>query len=201
MSLGNHLRARSILYLGAQSISESSDGATGYNSDEFARLFHTWAVCEWHLRNLDCAEVLFDHALRLTDSGEDGSEIRSLVLYSIARFLFHAREDSILAQHCVCLSLKESTMPGGSSKIWQLWSDIAHAMENESLSDECIRQAKRLQNEEETSDISRMLGMRAPLPGVDSISIPSRTRPALQQMVRRAPWYHKIFSLGKRRNE
>jgi len=188
MSLDNHHRARSILFLGAQSLSQSPDGAMG-NSDEFSKLYHTWGVCEWHLENLDRAEILFDHALRLTDSGEGGSEIRTLVLYSIARFLFHAREDYILTQHCVCLSLTETAVPGfvGRSRIWSLWADVAMAMDNERLSQHCTYQANKVQTEEETLAHSCMLDVNMPSNGMPTVA-----GPAIHQLLRRAPWHHKI---------
>lgn len=182
MSLDNHSRARSILYLGAQSLSESADGAIGESSG-FALLFHSWAVCEWTLGNLDRAEVLFDHALRLTASGETGSEIRSLIMLSIARFLYHARQDYSLGQHCVCLSLTESTMPGGSSSIWLLWGDIANAMNNQYLYKQCLDQAEKVSIEEEEScDISRLLEVMPTVSGI-----------AMNNLLRKSPWHQKIF--------
>lgn len=188
MSINNHFRARSILFLGAQLLSQSPDGAMG-NSDEFSKLYHTWGVCEWHLENLDRAETLFDHALRLTDSGEGGSEIRTLVLYSIARFLFHAREDYILTQHCVCLSLTETAVPGfgGRSRVWSLWADVAMKMDNVSLSQHCMFQAEKVRTEEESLAQSGMLDVNMPSNGMPTVA-----GPVIHQLLRRAPWHHKI---------
>lgn len=188
MSLDNHYRARSILFLGAQSLSQSPDGATG-NSDEFSRLYHTWGVCEWHLKNLDRAETLFDHSLRLTDSGEGGAEIRTLVLYSIARFLFHAREDYVLAQHCVCLSLTETAVAGfgGKSRMWSLWADVATAMDNARLSQHCRDQAEKVRTEEDGSARTGMWDVEMP-----PIGMPTVSGPAMHRLLRRAPWHHKI---------
>lgn len=202
MSLGNHLRARSIFFRGAQSLSESPDGAIG-NNEELARLYHSWAICEWHLDNPDRTEVLFDHSLRMMDSGEDGSESRSLVMFSIARFLFHARQDQSLAQHCVCLSLTESIMPGGSSKIWRLWSKIADAMNNDHLKKECLEQVEKLRQAEKVSDISRVLEMdmssksirrRGGVSSSSSTSSSSSMAGPAKRLLRRTPWYLKIYN-------
>jgi len=179
MSHDNHFRARSIFYLGAQSLSESSHGATR-RSSEFAKLYHSWAVCEWHLNNLDRAEVLFDHALRLTDSGDDGSDIRSLILSSIARFLFFARADNILAQHCVCLSLEENRK---NLKSWLLWSEIASAMDNRKLCQECVNQAEKLCQSDSN--------------GMCESTIFPLNEAEYQKMLRRAPWHSEISSSTK----
>jgi len=181
MSLHNHRSARSILFQGAQSLSQSPDGGMG-NSIEFAKLYHTWAVCEWHLKNLDRAETLFDHALRLTDSGEGGSEIRTLFLYSIARLLLHAREDYTLAQHCICISLSETAVPGLSvkSEMWNLWADIAMKLDNTKLVSHCKNQAEKVRMEKE--------GMNKP----EILDISSSSGSTIHQLLRKAPWHHRI---------
>jgi len=183
MSSGNYRRAKSILFLGAQSLSESSDGAE--QSDEFARLYHSWAVCEWHLGNLDRAEVLFDHGLRLTDSGSDGSESRALILYSIARFLFYARNDCSLAQHCIGLSLTENLTPGGNAGIWLLWAKVARAMCNDELQEQCLRQADELNKKEDSAN------------GSFPVDIKSL---GMSKMLRRAPWQYKIQSPSREKD-
>ena len=174
MSSGNHERARSILFLGAQSIAECSDGAR--QSDEFARLYHSWALCEWHLGNLDRAEKLFDHSLRLIESGADGAENRSLVLYSIARFLFHARSDLTLSQHCIGLSISENLTPANDAGIWLLWANVAKEMENDSLRKQCLAQFNTL-NENHNN--------RASFPAEMSGF-------GMNKMLRRAPWQFKL---------
>ncbi len=176
MSINNFIRARSILFIGAQSCSESSDGSL-HNSN-LSRLYHTWAICEWHLGNLDRVEVLFDHSLRVTDSGTEGSEMRALILLSIARFLFHAREEYSLAQHCISLSLAENTKSHFS---WILWARIAEKMGNESLSKSCREEAAKIQ-------------------GAANETFPSVKHGVINQMLRRAPWHHKIFNMKEHRS-
>lgn len=174
MSLGDYNRARSILFLGAQSVSESSNGSL--HNDKFARLHHTWAICEWHLGNLDRTEVLFDHSLRLIDAGIRGSEARSMIFLSIARFLFSARQDYSLAQHCVSLSLTENTRSQAS---WILWSKIAAIMGNEQLSQSCKVEAEKLIDQ--------------PIERSDALATVNNQK--MNQMLRRAPWHHKIFEI------
>jgi len=192
MSVGKYADAQSILYRGAQAMSISADGGLE-NHRGMAQLFHTWAVCEWHSDNLSRSEVLFDHALRLTDAGNDGSKIRSLVLFSIAQ-LEYFRDEYELAQHCVALCLKENVLPGGNSRIWSLWADIALAMENGSLAQKCLEQAEILKKDEETGGVEslgRLLELTRPASGAEPAG--RSNGPAMQHLMRRDPWFDKIF--------
>lgn len=167
ISLGYFKRAQSILFLGAQFLAESSKGSL--QNDELAKLYHSWAICEWHLGDFDRTETLFDHALRVTDAGPKGAPMRSHIMYSLARFLHHARKEYSLAQHCVCLALSENSSPGGIVDIWILWSKIANAMGNKDLQRQCLVQADRLDNA--TNDaLPRLSG----------------------EMLRRAPWQYRM---------
>ena len=168
ISLGCFKRAQSILFLGAQSLAESSSGSL--QNEELAKLYHSWAICEWHLGDLDRTEILFDHALRVTDAGPKGTPLRSLIMYSLARFLHHARKEYSLAQHCVCLSLSENSAPGGNAGIWLLWSSIAKSMGNKDLQNQCLVQADRL-DKDAHDDLPRLSG----------------------DMLRRAPWQYKML--------
>ncbi len=175
MSIKNFSRARSILFNGVQSFSESSDGSL--HNTNLSRLYHTWAICEWHLGNLGRAEVLFDHSLRVTHAGAEGAEMRSLTLFSIARFLFHAREDYSLAQHCISLSLTENTRSYSS---WILWAKIAEKSGNEALATSCKQEAEKIQDAEKQT----LTGMN---------------NGAINPMLRRAPWHHKIFKMKEQK--
>ena len=182
MAQGNLDEARGTLFLGAQMISESSDGDLGGSQRGLAELFHTWAVCEWKLGNPNRAEVLFDHALRVTDGGESGSPLRAYILHSIAK-LEHHRGEHHLAQHCIGLCLKEDAMPGGNSQVWDLWEEVASDMGNDSLAEDCAKQAE-LERKKEGSDV---VG--------DPTADLSRHMKELQMqhMMRQDPWYHKLF--------
>jgi tetratricopeptide (TPR) repeat protein len=173
MRSGNYKRARSIFYLGAQSLSEAKDGAIPLDQS-FSRLFLSWAVCEWHLGNWERAEVIFDHALRLTEESDEGLELRSLLLFSIARFLYHARKDYPLAQHCICLCLKDNRPFNHKVNVWYLWSRVAEAMNNKSVSDSCLREVDILEKEK------RKLN-----------DLPQLNSKDMQQLLRRAPWDSK----------
>lgn len=175
MRLGNYKRARSIFYLGAESLSEAKDGAISLNQS-FARLFLSWAVCEWHLENFDRTEVLFDHALRLTEETEEGLELRSLLLSSIARFLYHARKDYPLAQHCICLCLKDNPTFINKVEVFHLWSKVSGAMNNKSVSDSCLRQVDMLTEEKNRLN-----------------NFPQLSSKDIQQLLRRAPWENKAI--------
>lgn len=190
MSLGNYGQARKILFRGAQAASKSADG--GLNGRRgLAELFHTWAACEWHLGKLPRAEVLFDHALRLTEAGEQGCQLRSFILYSIASLEFY-RGEYLLAQHCVGLCMKENAMPGGKSLVWELWGDIALAMGNSRLVEECRHHAKlELEHEEQ-----------GPASFINSVPRASgRTGANIDRFsFRRDPWQVKLFGLERTAN-
>jgi hypothetical protein len=186
--------AQSILFRGAQSVTESSDGSVDCKMG-LAGLFHTWGICEFHLGNIARAEQLFNDAIRVTGSGEADSNIRSLILYSMARLEFHKGE-YLLAQHCVGLCMKENLLPGGNSRIWFLWADIARKMENEKLMNRCREQAFLRMKEEEggaASDLSRIFEERAS----SSSSSPGRMGSAMKDMFRRTPWYSKVCAPGR----
>jgi len=192
MCSGNYEEARQVLFRGAQAMSSSSDGSFGFRGG-LAELYHTWAICEWHLGDLSRAEVLFDDAMRLVDSGDDGAKLRSFILYSVARLEFF-RGEYELAQHCVGLCLKENAMPGGNSEIWDLWADVASAMDNEELVRQCNEQAVALKKEERDNgfdDLSRILGQSKPN------GLSTMVGAASQPLMRRDPWHDKIFGQKK----
>ena len=184
MSRGDHARAKSILYLGAQQLSEATDVAP--KGDELARLYYTWALCEWHLDNYDRTEKLFDQALRMTNVGEKGSDARSMILHSLARFFYEARADYILAQHSICLALKETVTPGRYPQMWTLWAEISEAQGNDGLAKSCRDQlAKDLDTiDAESNDMS-------------SSSLPMMTAPAMRNMLRKAPWFYKLAGVSE----
>ena len=62
--------ARKILFRGALKLSQAGGD---HERHGLAELYHTWAVVEWNLDEVDRAEVLLDHALRLTPAGAEGS--------------------------------------------------------------------------------------------------------------------------------
>lgn len=193
MKRKNFLEAQSILSKGAQSaigddssLVNNKDNAVGGGNSGLARLFHTWGVCEYHLGAYSRAEKLFDNALRVTGSEEGDSAMRSLVLYSMAR-LEYSREEYLLAQHCIALSLKENLLPGGNYLTWKLWSQIAEKMGNEELATRCKEQAKLRREEERggaVSDLSRLFGEKNDKSSHNRL--PDRTGSAMQDMFRNA---------------
>jgi tetratricopeptide (TPR) repeat protein len=142
MSRGNYAQARNILFRGAQALSQSSDGGLG-NGRGLAQLYVAWAVAEWRLENISRTEVLFDHALRLTEAGEGGAEMRSYILHAMAFLEYQERGNFYLAQHCIGLCLKENRYPGGNAQVWKLWADIAHDMGSERLEENCLDEAEK----------------------------------------------------------
>ena len=192
MSHGDYKAARRILYRGATAMSQTAEGGMG-SSCGLAELFHTWAVCEWHLNEIGRAEVLFDHALRMTNAGDEGSKLRSFILYSMAR-LEHFRDENLLAQHCIGLCLKENFMPGGNSKIWELWADVAAAMNNDQLAEECLRHAEKARSHENKNgpySLLRLLESSSPEASMSGLS--RMKGQDMVQLMRRDPWHHKIF--------
>jgi len=172
-------------------MSQSCDGGFG-SQRGMAEMFLTWAVCEWHLGNLSRAEVLFDHALRLTNAGEEGSQLRSFIFYAIAG-LEYEREEYHLAQHCIGLCLKENLMPGGNSKIWSLWADVATKMGNDKLAAECVDQSERASAQEHDGKvgISCLLSLNGP--GASSSGLSRMKGPDMQSIMRREPWHFELF--------
>lgn len=189
MSLGEYEQARKILFRGAQAVARSSDGGTGKrNQLELARLYVSWAVCEWHLENIPRVEILFDHALRLTEVGSDeGSELRTFVLFCIAQLEYYEREELHLAQNCIGLCLKENSLPGGNAPVWNLWAKIARGLKNSHLEDECLNEAKRCKMEledlkDEDQQGSSALDTMNKLKGSENI----------QNLMRQKPWFDKL---------
>ena len=196
MSLGNFELARRILFRGAEIVCQSSNEGQGLsNRRGLAELFHTWALCEWHLDNMPRAEVLFDHALRLaSEAGEEGTDgsssrssssssstkLRSFILYSIARLEYH-REKFCLAQHCIGLCLKENSMPGGNFRVWRLWADVARAMGDERLQGQCLEQVEKATSEvnDDSQELSRLISGSADT-----------------ALLRRDPWQCKLFGMS-----
>ncbi len=199
MKRKNYVEAQSILSKGSQSVigndsflASDDDGIAKGGNSGVARLFHTWGVCEYHLGTYSRAEKLFDDALRVTGSEEGDSAMRSLILYSMAR-LEYSRQEYLLAQHCIALSLKENLLPGGNYLTWKLWSQIADRMENEELSTRCKEQAMLRREEERggaVSDLSRLLGVRNNKS--TSNRLPERTGSAMKDMFRKTPWFSKV---------
>jgi len=140
LSMGDYESACKVLHQGAENVARSDDGGFSKWKD-LAKLYILWATCEWHNGNLSRAEVLFNHALRTTNRGEEGAELRSFILYSMARFEF-SRGNWLLAQHCIGVCMKENVMPLGKSKVWELWAQIASALQNSRLREECLHQAE-----------------------------------------------------------
>jgi len=218
MKRKNYIEAQSILIRGARAVAgkhhqqqqeeeasrssssstppssnPSLDNSDGGKSLGLARLFHTWGVCEYHLGTYSRAEQLLDNALRVTGPEEESSAMRSLILYSMAR-LEYSRQEYLLAQHCIGLSMKENLLPGGNYLIWKLWSQIADKMENEQLAKRCKEQALLRREEERggsVSDLSRLLGERRDAEYYGG-RLPERTGSAMTSLFRKTPWYSQV---------
>lgn len=200
MKRKNFVEAQAVLRRGAQAVVGFVQRGGGRGGLALADLLHTWGVCEYHLGSLTRAEQLFDDALRVTGSEEGHSAMRSLILYSMARLEF-AREEYLLSQHCIGLSLKENLLPGGNSLIWKMWYRIAEKMENEHLATRCKEQAILRWEEERggtASDLSRLLGERRRQwnknmkSGQPPSDLPERTGSVMKDVFHKAPWYGKV---------
>jgi len=185
--------SRSSTSSSSPSSNPSLDSSDGGKTLGLARLFHTWGVCENHLGTYSRAEQLLDNALRVTGPEEESSAMRSLILYSMAR-LEYSRQEYLLAQHCIGLSMKENLLPGGNYLIWKLWSQIADKMENEQLAKRCKEQALLRREEERggsVSDLSRLLGERRDAEYYGG-RLPERTGSAMTSLFRKTPWYSQV---------
>ena len=190
MSQSNFHEARRILFLGTRAISQT-DFMDAVDRKGLPELLLTWAVCEWHLRNMDRAEDLFGHALRLVPPSD--SELKSFVLYSIARFKYH-RGELLLAQHCVGLALKECLAPSGDGKLWELWANIARDMGNSKLEKDCLDNVALALTPGKTMD------EQGDNRDKDSLKTRSRVeearlvdKPNVEKLMRRDPWQVKLF--------
>ena len=207
MSLSNFHDARRILFLGARAVVESSSNNNKKNTTNgrnegkngLAHLLQTWAICEWHLGNLNRAEVLFDNAWRLVKSGDDdedgeySSMYRVNLLYSIARLKKHMGK-FYYAQHCVALAMKENN---NVAELWALWAEIASETGNEKLETSCLAQYSALVEVEsskqhyyssEVDSYSRLLSARS------SMEVSSAVKPDVEKLLSRDPWQVKLFS-------
>lgn len=187
MKQGNYGKARKILFRGSQTVAQSSDGGLG-NRRGLAQLFVTWAVCEWHLGNTPRCEVLFDHALRLTDAGDDGSELRAFILYGMARLEYYERNEVYLAQHCIGLCLKENSFPGGNSPVWKLWAEIAGETEDYSLEKQCLEQVAKCKSATSPSGDGRIRFDEADGPSIMQLLKATN----MEQYMRQDPWTEKL---------
>lgn len=134
-------------------MSDSSVGNLGKQSGMAELLSHVGCVCKWYLGNLSRPKVLFNHALCLTDSGEDGFKLCLFILYSIARLEYYCCKYQ-LAQQCIGLCLKENLMPRGNSKVWELWADVSSALGNDEMVRQCKEQAAIVKKEEREEGLS-----------------------------------------------
>jgi tetratricopeptide (TPR) repeat protein len=189
MNHSNYTAARKILYAGGMAVAQAPDGGLA-NQVGLAELFHSWAVCEWHLGELLRAESLFDHALRMTEVDEGGSKLRAYTFYSIA-MLEHFREKQILAQHCIALCLKENTLPGGNARVWDLWTCVAESLGNGVLAAECENQAEKARAKQQ--DEFRFAGLYLDHHRRNSSNDAAPV--LLGQMTRRDPWHQDIFGI------
>jgi len=227
MERGNYLQARSILFYGARvvtgSVGTSSSSSSSQKSSSFrspastaalwnpqqrhalAQLYHTWAVCEWRLKNHSRSQKLFDHALSLlgddndndgdggdSDDGED-SKLRAYTLFSLAKLHYETGE-YYLAQHFIGLCLKENNMPHKSNElVWNLWADVAHAMGNPSLQQQCEEYSEL----EASSPLSvpSSSSTTATTASLQSSSSSSTTMTAskVQEWIRQEPWHLRLF--------
>ena len=174
MRNGSFREAQSILFRGAQVLSTTSDG--GFGNRGLPELYHTWAVCEWYLGNLSRAEVLLDNALRLTNDQEEGSQMRAYIFYTMAALEFELEEHH-LAQHFIGLCLKENSMPGGNAPVWELFANVAAALNTPSFEEEYRELAEKARE------------------GDSHPTGPGSLKQLLnkQQWMRREPWHVALF--------
>uniref|UniRef100_A0A7R9ZPE5 KIF-binding protein n=1 Tax=Craspedostauros australis TaxID=1486917 RepID=A0A7R9ZPE5_9STRA len=182
MQNSNYPEARSILFCGARVLTQASQQSAS-SSLSLAKLYHTWAICEWRLDNMPRALKLFDHTLRLLDDNnnndhaKDGQKLRAYTLYSMAQAHFET-EKYHLSQHCIGLCLKENNMPNGSNAlVWGLWAEVAQHLDNPKLEEEC----RRMQLAETHSENANQIFSK----GFEASNV--------KDWIRFDPWYLKLF--------
>lgn len=187
MSQSNYQEARRILFRGATAISQTMNGALGQDRG-LPAMYHTWAICEWHLGNPDRAQVLLDHALRLTPPSEDSHEAsrtRSILFYSMAHLEAYKGRPYV-AQHFIGLTLKENALPlGRRAGTWKLWGRVAETLENPKLQQECLDQARAALEEIKSESSSSSSS-------TTTLSSQVRQEGGTHWM-KKDPWQHKLF--------
>lgn len=176
MRMGNFTGARQLLYEGSRLDILGDLG----NNDTLVELSHLWAVCEWRLNEPDRAEVLLEHALRMSDRPSE----RASILYTLASLKLD-REELEVARHYVALCIQTDSFPCGQDKPWNLWAKIAEESGDTRLAHECTRMADELRNR------SR------PEHPVSSARVQDSV---MEDLLRREPWHHVIFPEQKRRD-
>lgn len=138
ISLSNHLRARSIFYLGAEAVAKSPDERECRDRGLDA-LFYDWGLLEFkYMENPDGARLLFDKALELASL--DNKELRAKIYCSIGEIELR-NKNYYVTKHFACLSINESEN-NGTKEAWSLWANVADLLEQEEMADYCREQAK-----------------------------------------------------------
>ena len=87
--------------------------------------------------------------------------------------------------------MKENAMPLGKSKVWKVWANIASAMKNTRLRDQCLRHAEvsmKLEHEED------------PLLGPVNSETGGYRLGAERNLFRREPWQIDLFGFDTTKN-
>ena len=199
-SLKDYKAARNVLFEGARKLVDSTNSAILVSADtkeaiELAKLYHLWAMSEWHLGQFDRTELLIQQAMRLVPADDEhpaNKEMRVALLYTNARFMFEVKDEPILAQHCICLALSQNNQ---LPHLWQLWGRVAKSVGDDKLSTQCKEQMKKTKrnngSKDALSDLAVLLNVASPDADLTL---------NLDNMLRKAPWHNKLKGGKKHRS-
>ena len=191
-SLKDYKTARNVLFEGARKLVDSTTSAILVSADtkeaiELAKLYHLWAMSEWHLGQFERTEVLLQQAMRLVPADDEypaNKEMRVALLYTNARFMLEVKDEPILAQHCICLALSQNNQ---LPQLWQLWGRVAKTIGDDKLALQCQKQMKKAKrNNGSNGALSDLVVL------LNVASADADLTLNLDNMLRKAPWHNKL---------
>jgi len=114
----------------------------------------------------------------------------------MARLEYYERRDIYLAQHCIGLCLKESTLPGddNNAPVWNLWAKIAREMNNSYLERKCLKEASKCLITNTIDEVGdKDQGSSS---AVETMNI-LRGSQKMKNWMRQEPWHDKLQSIRR----
>ena len=174
-SLSNHLRAREIYYIGAESIREDF-ASNNFQGKGAAALYYDWGLLEFEqFQNHSLAKMLFFEALRLASI--EKKELRAKIYYHLGLLEFSLK-NYYVAKHFACLSISENENDI-RKEAWELWANVADELGQSRIAMNCREQSKIQERK---------------LTNLDSITAVKLMKdPEMKKMLCKTPWKRKLM--------